>query len=70
MKSNCSICHNDLFTSRMNVTVLKCGHPMHSKCFEEYLLANEFTCPLCSKSIVGKIASYVDLRYEKAVDSL
>jgi len=50
MKSDCPICHNDLFTSTISSYPLKCGHAMHSTCYSEYSRRN-FTCPLCFKSI-------------------
>lgn len=31
---NCPICHEDIFTSILPVKALRCGHMMHSKCFE------------------------------------
>jgi len=52
MKSDCPICHTDLFTSRDPVCPMKCGHPIHVHCFREYVEAHNFTCPLCSKSLV------------------
>lgn len=50
MKSNCPICHIDMFTSRKPSVLLKCGHSIHSSCLSSYS-RRSFTCPICSKSI-------------------
>jgi len=52
MKSDCPICHTDLFTSRNSVMLMKCGHPIHANCLNDYTRNGESTCPICSKSIV------------------
>eukprot|EP01118_Nematostelium_gracile_P006363 TRINITY_DN2050_c0_g1_i1.p1 TRINITY_DN2050_c0_g1~~TRINITY_DN2050_c0_g1_i1.p1 ORF type:complete len:375 (-),score=82.59 TRINITY_DN2050_c0_g1_i1:156-1280(-) len=52
MKSDCTICNMDLFTSRHTATLLPCGHAIHSNCRKDYLLSGNYTCPLCFKSIV------------------
>lgn len=49
MKSDCAICHTDLFHSRQSATVLRCGHSIHAKCSKEYIKSGHYTCPLCSK---------------------
>ncbi|MED6216867.1 hypothetical protein PIB30_012036 [Stylosanthes scabra] len=63
LEDNCPICHEYIFTSLAPVKALPCGHVMHSACFEEYTCFN-YTCPICSKSIV-------DMQdYFKKLDSL
>jgi hypothetical protein len=52
MKSDCTICNMDLFTSRHTATLLPCGHAIHSTCRKDYLQSGNYTCPLCFKSIV------------------
>ncbi|KAL4398720.1 hypothetical protein HN51_003321 [Arachis hypogaea] len=63
LEDNCPICHEYIFTSLAPVKALPCGHVMHSACFQEYTGFN-YTCPICSKSIV-------DMQdYFKKLDSL
>ncbi|MED6184787.1 hypothetical protein PIB30_050836 [Stylosanthes scabra] len=63
LEDNCPICHEYIFTSLAPVKALPCGHVMHSACFQEYTCFN-YTCPICSKSIV-------DMQdYFKKLDSL
>lgn len=49
-KNNCPICHEDLFISTQDVVTLRCGHPMHAKCLQDYAVYQS-TCPLCQKGI-------------------
>lgn len=50
--SNCPICLEDLFTSILGYTILKCGHSIHPKCFKEMLKNGSYKCPLCQKLTV------------------
>lgn len=52
MKNNCPICFEDLFNSIMDVSMLKCGHPIHSKCLSSCLNHFKYNCPVCRKSII------------------
>ena len=52
MHTNCTICQNDLFNSIKQVSILKCGHSIHTECLKEYLLQNNYQCPLCKISLV------------------
>ncbi|KAF0985025.1 hypothetical protein FDP41_000064 [Naegleria fowleri] len=52
MQSHCPICMEDLFSSRESVHLLKCGHPMHWKCFRNALKSRIYNCPLCQKYMV------------------
>lgn len=47
---DCPICCIVLFDSIKNCMSLRCGHWIHSICFEEYIKHNN-KCPICSKSI-------------------
>ena len=47
---DCPICCMDLFNSVNTITMIKCGHWMHSACLDEYVKHN-YKCPLCSKSL-------------------
>ncbi len=49
LESNCPICHEYMFTSIAPVMFMKCGHAMHSACFNSYVLT-DYTCPVCKKS--------------------
>jgi len=64
-KSNCPICHEDLFSSRSGSTVLPCGHTMHVKCQRDYLLKNKYTCPYCFKSMVDMSRNWAILNLER-----
>lgn len=50
LETNCPICCDFLFTSTEPLRALKCGHFMHSACFQAYTCSH-YTCPLCSKSM-------------------
>lgn len=47
----CPICMEELFTSRIGVVQLKCGHYIHNTCLHE-LLHTSYKCPMCSGSII------------------
>eukprot|EP00898_Chlorokybus_atmophyticus_P006604 jgi/Chlat1/6945/Chrsp52S06613 len=52
LESDCPICHDYLFTSKQPVKALRCGHFMHSTCFQARAYTKEhYTCPVCSKSL-------------------
>lgn len=34
-KADCPVCQLDLFGSRISATQLRCGHPIHTTCFDE-----------------------------------
>ena len=52
MHSQCPICKEELFNSTKQVSIIKCGHSIHSKCLEEYT-KNNYQCPLCKKSMTN-----------------
>jgi hypothetical protein len=53
--SSCPICLENLFTSIIPVTFMKCGHPIHRPCLDKYIqkpVSNIPRCPICKKSII------------------
>ena len=52
--SQCVICLEDILTSRLAAVLLKCGHSMHSSCYQDYArkysscacVENESQCPI------------------------
>jgi len=55
---NCPICLNELHKP---LTVMGCGHCMHSECFKEYIKYHS-VCPLCSKSLLENRGKNEELR--------
>jgi RING finger and CHY zinc finger domain-containing protein 1 len=49
--NECPICLEDIFNSIKQVTIMKCGHTIHQKCFIELVKSN-IRCPLCNKSVI------------------
>tara|TARA_A100001015_G_C14871631_1_gene664632 strand:- start:416 stop:997 length:582 start_codon:yes stop_codon:yes gene_type:complete len=45
----CPVCQEVLFTSLSSYFTLKCGHKIHTSCWENYLETN-YNCPICKKS--------------------
>jgi len=52
--SNCPICQEHMATTTQGVYVLDCTHAIHTECFDRYVKAGNFACPLCSKSLMNK----------------
>jgi len=50
LDAHCPICTEYLFTSVEKVVILRCGHSLHHKCFQDYI-KGDFRCPLCLKSV-------------------
>lgn len=50
-RNDCSICLEDLFTSREQSVVLPCNHTIHFKCRNKWLM-NKIGCPLCRKTMI------------------
>ena len=46
----CPICYESIEYSVLAIIQMKCGHWIHRKCFNDYLL-HDYKCPLCSKSV-------------------
>ena len=53
-EANYPVCHEFIFTDP--VKALRCGHVMHSACFEAYTCSH-YTLPICSKSL-GNMTVY------------
>ncbi|KAK9146854.1 hypothetical protein Sjap_006757 [Stephania japonica] len=51
MRHHCPICFEYLFDSLKDTTVLKCGHTIHLECLTEMTSRNQYSCPICSKSV-------------------
>jgi hypothetical protein len=46
----CPVCLEELFTSKKSAYNMKCGHQMHSLCFNDYI-KTKYNCPICKKSL-------------------
>ena len=53
-KTNCPICNEFIFDSPHPVSILKCGHAIHTKCLQK-MLEHDYRCPFCKKTVVDKI---------------
>lgn len=51
LQGSCPICHDMLFNSTEPLRGLRCGHVMHLSCFTEYRRGQNYTCPLCMRSM-------------------
>ncbi|KAJ0110871.1 hypothetical protein Patl1_01081 [Pistacia atlantica] len=60
MKNYCPVCYEYLFDSVKGSRVMKCGHTMHTDCFEEMTEQNQYRCPICSKTVLN-ISDYWQL---------
>eukprot|EP00741_Cyanophora_paradoxa_P022524 tig00021464_g21750.t1 len=60
LESNCPICNQYMFTSTTQVKMLRCGHYMHTDCFRSYV-QNQYTCPICLKSLGDMSALFAQL---------
>ena len=47
--SNCPVCQEDLFSSRMASHEMPCGHAIHWHCFRS-LTSHDTRCPVCKKT--------------------
>lgn len=47
--SNCPVCYEDLFSSRMLTHEMPCGHNIHWHCFNS-LTSHDLRCPICKKT--------------------
>mmetsp|Transcript_8705 Transcript_8705/g.21690 ORF Transcript_8705/g.21690 Transcript_8705/m.21690 type:complete len:371 (+) Transcript_8705:446-1558(+) len=61
LQSDCPVCSEFLFTSVLPVVFMRCGHTMHSGCFDEYTKNHNYTCPICSKSLSDMKEYYAEL---------
>jgi len=66
INSDCPICLDHVWCGQSAISTLKCGHIMHQDCLQQYFQANNYNCPLCSKSLFDmsnhwkEIESYVN----------
>lgn len=60
LDADCPICGQYLFTSTKPVVFMRCGHTMHSHCFDIYT-EEHFTCPLCHKALTNMKAYYAQI---------
>lgn len=50
MDCDCPICGEYIFTTRIKVVTMKCGHMIHDDCRAEYI-KRSYKCPICNKSV-------------------
>lgn len=60
LHADCPVCKEYLFTSRSPVIYMRCGHTMHSSCWELYT-RSKYTCPVCQKSLTSMSAYYQEI---------
>lgn len=51
MRHNCPVCFEYLFDSIRQTSVLRCGHTIHTDCYEDMQRNNRSSCPICLKSV-------------------
>lgn len=51
LEGNCPICNENLFGTTEPIQLMKCGHPIHFWCFQDYT-KNSYQCPICLKSVL------------------
>jgi len=66
IKNNCGICLDEMYKSQKSLTILICGHAIHSDCINNYIENVIYTskkkkvyCPIC-RDIIINIDEYVD----------
>lgn len=47
---NCPICAEDMSESTEVLVLLRCGHSLHERCFQEFV-KETYTCPICSRPV-------------------
>ncbi|KAH7432042.1 hypothetical protein KP509_07G005500 [Ceratopteris richardii] len=67
MEQNCPICYEYLFDSLKAISVMRCGHTMHSHCLDEMQSHSQYSCPVCSKSVFDMSNVWRHLDQEIAV---
>ncbi|KAI0561230.1 hemerythrin-like protein [Gracilaria domingensis] len=65
MESDCPVCSQYMFTSTSPVKYLRCGHLMHSSCYERHR-RNSISCPICSRSLEEMTSVYQRLDQQLA----
>ncbi|XP_068758030.1 RING finger and CHY zinc finger domain-containing protein 1-like [Montipora capricornis] len=51
-RSDCPICYEDIYTSRIPSHVPPIGDLLHSTCFSNLLESGGYACPICNRSMV------------------
>ncbi|KAJ9466403.1 E3 ubiquitin-protein ligase MIEL1 [Diplonema papillatum] len=51
MRGDCPVCLEDLHSSLIPITGVRCGHFMHTHCLRNYRNEFHFACPLCKRTI-------------------
>ncbi|KAL8530835.1 hypothetical protein ACS0TY_007754 [Phlomoides rotata] len=64
MKGHCPICYEFLFDSTKQTRIMKCGHTMHTECYDEMFNQNQYRCPICSKSVLNMTRTWERLDQE------
>ena len=70
LRNDCCICLDSIFLSRESVSILPCGHAIHSTCFNSSLKQNKYTCPLCRKMMIQGSTLEVMIRHYDNIISL
>lgn len=70
MKNNCSICLDFMGNNEQEITILECGHAIHTQCMNDYIESviiiekqNIITCPICRKVLID-LDKYAITNYE------
>lgn len=58
LQQPCPLCNEVLFDSTEPLTVLECGHAMHSTCAENLRRAGMPACPLCLRDEADRAATH------------
>lgn len=66
IKNNCGICMNNMYKSQKELTILNCGHAIHTKCINNYIeniiyksKKKKLFCPIC-RYIIINLNDYTD----------
>jgi RING finger/CHY zinc finger protein 1 len=68
MLGNCPVCMENMHTSRMPCTQMRCGHWIHQACLADYAsTSSQRRCPLCAASLVDRSREWLALDLERAM---
>ena len=68
LRNDCCICLDNIFLSREPVSILPCGHAIHSTCFNSSIKQNKYTCPLCRKMMIqGSMLEVMIQHYDNVI---
>lgn len=48
---SCPVCSDMIATSHDPISMLTCGHAIHTQCLDDYCAKNNYVCPICHKSL-------------------